>query len=382
MRLRLLPRRVIALGASALLASAGVGTLTATLIATPAAASAGTWSELAVPDPAVQFSYVTAVDALSDTDAWAVGYVQPPNVGPFLPIIDHFNGTTWSSVDAPQLGDGTILNGVSVSQANDAWAVGYFFTHPASNGYHIQTNPAVLHWNGSTWAQTAMPDAAVVAGVSSVSPTNAWAVDSGGGVKHWDGTAWSDVATPSPNPSGVGPGSLTAISARTASDVWAVGLFAPRRHVTASFATHFDGTAWQLTPVPADTYLSSVVTVGPGDAWAVGMVQSTDQPVTLHWNGTAWSTVASVTIPAGGSLRNVSARTGSDVWAVGTAFTGDATTVAALTIHWNGTSWTSAPVSTAVVSPDLYAVSARPTSTHTWATGTQQPGFPLILERH
>ena len=351
--------------------------------ATPAVAAAGAWSEIAAPSPDVQFSYLNSVDALTDSDAWAVGYVQPTGATPFLPIIDHWNGAAWAATPAPQLGDGTLLNAVSADQPRDAWAVGYFFTHPP--GYRIKTNPAALHWNGTAWVETTMPDASVISGVAAVSPTNAWAVDAGNGVKHWDGTAWSDVVTPSPNPSGAGAGALSAISARTAGDVWAVGSFSPRRHVTAGFSLHFDGRSWQLVPVPAGISLSSVVSVGPNDAWAVGTTQpslTAEQPVTLHWNGTAWSTVPSVTMAAGASLRSVSARAGNDVWAVGIAFTGDATTVAAVTIHWNGTTWSSAPVSTPPISPQLLGVSARPGTTHTWATGTQQPGVPLILERH
>ena len=363
--------------------AAGVLLAVAAAPAAPAAAAAGAWSQQPAPNPNVQFSYLNSVDALSDTDAWTVGYIQPTGATPFLPIINHWNGTAWSSVSAPQLGDGTILNAVSASQTNDAWAVGYYFTHPP--GYHIQTNPAALHWNGTAWTQTTIPDAAVVYGVAAVSPTNAWAVDANGGVKHWDGTAWSDVTTPSPNPSGVGPGALSAISARAANDVWVVGSFAPRRHVTAAFSLHFDGTAWQLIPVPAGLALNSVVSVGPNDAWAVGNTQggiATEEPVTLHWNGTAWSVVASPTIPAGAALNRVSARAGNDVWAVGTAFTGEANSVNALTIHWNGTAWSSAPAPSSVVSPQLFGVSARPGTTRTWTTGTQQPGNPLILERH
>ena len=133
--------------------------------------------------------------------------------------------------------------------------------------------------------------------------------------------------------------------------------------------------------MPAGISLSSVATVGVNDAWAVGN-DATNQPATLHWNGTAWSLVASPAMSAGGSLRGVSARAGNDVWAVGIGYTGDANTVLPLTLHWNGTVWSRVPVTGPAASPQLFAVSGRPGTSHVWATGTQQPGFPLILERH
>ena len=80
-------------------------------------------------------------------------------------------------------------------------------------------------------------------------------------------------------------------------------------------------------------------------------------------------------------MRAVSARATNDVWAVGPAFTGEANSIRALSIHWDGASWSSAPV-TGVDSPDLWAVSAKAGTTRTWTVGAQPPGTPLILERH
>jgi hypothetical protein len=359
----------------------GIGALIAAVVlpASAARAAGGAWSVVAAPNPAVQFTYLQSVDATSDSDGWAVGYVQPPTASPFQPVALHWNGTAWTSAAVPQLGnDGTILVGVSTSQASDAWAVGYAFNQ--APGYRIAENPAAVHWDGTTWTAATVPDTGYLYGVADLSPSNAWAI--GAGVKHWDGTTWSDVATPSPNPGGVGPGNLLGISARTTSDVWAVGTFAPTRHTTASFALHFDGTAWQLVSTPAGITLDSVVAVGPGDAWAVGSFNATSQPVTEHWNGTAWTVVPTPTVaPNGGPLRSVTARASNDVWAVGTAFTGEANVVHPLTMHWDGTAW-SIVTSPPATSAQALGVSGRPGTTHTWAVGTQDPGVALILERH
>jgi hypothetical protein len=133
-----------------------------------------------------------------------------------------------------------------------------------------------------------------------------------------------------------------------------------------------------------------VTSVGATDAWAVGQldpatVQDTTQPAMVHWNGTAWSVVAGPAIPGnGGYLRGVSARAANDVWAVGPELLSDTPYVAPLTEHWDGAQWTRVAAPSAGA-PNIWAVSARPGTTHTWAVGTQAPvapGDPLILERH
>jgi hypothetical protein len=123
-----------------------------------------------------------------------------------------------------------------------------------------------------------------------------------------------------------------------------------------------------------------VVAVGPGDAWAVGSLNGVNQPVTEHWNGTSWSIVTTPTVPNGGSLHSVTARASNDVWAVGFAYTGGGTTVHPLTMHWDGAAWSI--VTSPPASAQALGVSGRPGTTHTWATGTQDPGVALILERH
>ncbi|WP_433291972.1 hypothetical protein ACQP2F_26785 [Actinoplanes sp. CA-030573] len=349
------------------------------LAAGSALAAAGTWSPVPVPNAGVRFTSLQAVDGRTDTDAWAVGYVQPPTAAPTYPISLHWNGTAWTDVPVPPQGIGTTLWGVSGSAAGDAWAVGSVSTHPP--GYHIVVSPIAMHWTGGAWNPVSVPGSGTLVGVADVGPADAWAV--GDTVKHWDGTAWAGVSTPNPG----GAGSFTAVAARSADDVWAVGNYSPRRHVTAAFAIHFDGTAWSLVPMPAGLQVWSVTSVSPADAWAVGQldpatVQDTVQPAMVHWNGTAWSVVAGPPIPGnGGYLRAVSARATGDVWAVGPQLLADTPYVAPLTEHWDGRQWTR-PDAPATGVPSLWAVSARPGTTHTWAAGNQTGGVPLILERH
>jgi hypothetical protein len=73
--------------------------------------------------------------------------------------------------------------------------------------------------------------------------------------------------------SGLGGGQLTAISAASRSDIWAVGTAGPEgspRTLTA----HWDGIRWQIVPSPNppvfEDRLFGVVAITANEAWAVG----------------------------------------------------------------------------------------------------------------
>ena len=70
-----------------------------------------------VTSPTVTGADLSAVSAVSPTDIWAVG---SDSTGP---LIENFNGTSWSVVAAPAVSGGT-LSGVSALSKNAAWAVG------------------------------------------------------------------------------------------------------------------------------------------------------------------------------------------------------------------------------------------------------------------
>ena len=81
-------------------------------------------------------------------------------------------------------------------------------------------NPAVIeHWNGSTWSTVSLPVSGVLHGLSAVSANDVWAVGGGGLILHWNGTQWSQVA----NPSGQSA-SLAAVAALSANDAWTINL--------------------------------------------------------------------------------------------------------------------------------------------------------------
>ena len=131
-----------------------------------------------------------------------------------------------------------------------------------------------------------------------------------------------------------------------AAGVLAVGLGG----MTATGATataRTTGRASAALTLSSNPVLFGVSAVSGSDAWAVARQNSTGvfKTLILHWNGTAWTQVKSPSpspaSPGANYLFGVSARSGSDAWAVGDHDTAVSTTNR-LIAHWNGTAWVNA----------------------------------------
>jgi hypothetical protein len=151
-------------------------------------ALAAVWTVAPSP-PTGQDAYINGIAARTDADAWAVGSVgqQSSKVGS-LPLIDHWNGTTWSQATPPSFPatNGVHLGWVSSSSATDAWAVGTInqVKHPGYFG------PLTVHWDGSTWANVPDPlplnPGTALVGVADISSTDAYTVGNQGWHAHRD----------------------------------------------------------------------------------------------------------------------------------------------------------------------------------------------------
>ena len=324
--------------------------------------------------PTGQDAYINGIAARTDADAWAVGSVgQQSSKAPSLPLVDHWNGTAWSQATPPSFPatSGVHLGWVSSSSAADAWAVGTtnLVKHP---GY---SSPLTIHWDGSTW--TNVPDplplnpGTALVGVADISSTNAYAIGNQGSahglVEQWDGTAWTRPAAqpPFPMPNGVtfAQNTMSAISATSASNVWIVGTYLQTVYgnIWDPYSVHWDGTAWNLVTMPQVTgaVFTSADAISPADVWAAG--NSPSGPLIAHWNGAAWTITPS---PAAGTLTGITARSASDVWAVGYT-----TGPQALTLHWDGTTWTTVSSPDVGSASQLTSVSASPGAAIVWAAG-------------
>jgi hypothetical protein len=292
------------------------------------------WTVVPSPNPHPA-SKLNAVSAVSATDIWAVGETSS-SAGSSAGLVVHWDGSNWTSMaDAPPSGH---LNAVAAVSATSVWVAG------ADNSGLV-----LSHWDGTGWTSspipplTPAPDGQLFAldGLAATSASDIWAVGDYSTsasnnerplILHWDGSQWSQ-ADGIPDPAnGVGLTQLTAVSASSPADAWAVGLTAGAGHPIATVTLHWDGHSWALVPSPSPSRFSNelegVVAVSPSSAFAVGVSDSRagkpDQSVMLHWDGHGWTPVAT---PNPGDTENVllaaAAGPGGAVWAVGASANSD-----------------------------------------------------------
>jgi hypothetical protein len=364
-------------------AAAGALATALVIVGGPALAATG-WTVVSVPRTGNN-TELNGASARTSTDAWAVG-VQFGAAGqaPPPPVAYHWNGSAWSLTATPSFGVNGGLNAVSASSAADAWAVGF-----TVRGYRNRQS-LFEHWNGSAWSVVSGPGRGLN-GVVDLSATNAWAVGTGGVVEHWDGTAWSGVAVPSPNPADAFGNNLTAISAISATDIWAVGEFTNTSWTNSAYALHYNGTSWAVTVLPqpsvngpSSPVLHGVTAVASNNVWAVG--ENEEVPglgiTTLieHWNGSAWSIVASPTPGAYPALNAVAARSASDVYAVGFNMPSvNGGVQQGLILHWNGSTWSADTDPTSGTFSPLYGAATLPSAANEWAVGINSADQALVL---
>ncbi|HYP18655.1 MAG TPA: hypothetical protein VEY08_01175, partial [Chloroflexia bacterium] len=304
------------------------------------------WEIVSSPNPAAKKNYLNGVAALSDTDVWAVGYRSESTSTQTL--VQHWNGQSWTTVPSPNR-DGAFANqlyAVSAVSANDVWAVGNTFKGSGPGTYVRETL-----------------------------------------TMHWDGTEWSIVD--SPNPSSY-QNYLLDVVALAANDVWAVGYYnAPNER---TLAMHWDGTDWKVATTPSDPnrnyYLASITAISPTDMWAVGSYATSSnnyQALTLHWDGTAWSQIASY-VGTGNRyyLFEIDASASNDVWAVGAeSLDVNDYESRALLLHWDGAQWqrrgTPAPSWTVGNYDRLLGVVAH-SATDVWVIGERGEGTQTLVE--
>src|SRR5262249_52049070 len=281
-------------------------------------------------------------------DAWVVGTYQNPvdDAGGTI-LAEHWNGTAWSAAPTPDIfRTDEKLNAVSAAAANDVWAVG----SKQQTGF-AHTDPLTAHWDGTSWSIVPTPDVrggskSSLFGVAHLGGGNAWAVGRSETartlIEHWGGSAWSIVPAPDPVvPAGMTltSSSLSAISARSANDIWAVGSFSAAKGTQSNSFTltmHWNGSAWKIVPSPNPGTPSAingvrrpgsaVVVISPPGAWAVGTRHGTvpgfmapDKRLARHRRGRAGSPTARPTQGGGGPLGAGPASSPTSVWAGGAA---------------------------------------------------------------
>jgi IPT/TIG domain/Fibronectin type III domain len=276
------------------------------------------------------------------------------------------------------------MDAVAAIGANDIWTVG--FSAPAGGA----ASTLAEHWNGSAWTKVTTPNGPGVSGdnvldsVAATATNDAWAVGitrpSNPGAfspltEHWDGTSWTIVANANP-PSG--SNSLYSVKGDSSSDYWAVGRTWQSSTSATPLVEHWNGTAWTIVATPTLTpsfgQLIAVAVLSPTNVWAVGDTSTNGidyKTLIEHYDGTSW-TVSPGTQSAYGNgfLLGISG-TASDLYAVGAGMsTGFDQT---LIEHWDGTTWTTVANVPTGSDTDLNSVISVSAS-NVWAVGTTYGG--------
>ncbi len=287
-----------------------------------------------VPSPSEgSRSALVSISADSSGDAWAVGQFFINNNNSAT-LIEHWNGSAWTIVSSPNGNNqNNQLSGVVSLSATNAWAVGF------SNQLNSpQSVPLIEHWDGHSWSVVNIPiTSSIVAlhAITAVSANDIWAVgeqvdNQNNAINlemHWNGQLWSIA------PAAIFPNlgqTLTSVTAVSSTDVWAVGSFGPTNgEMFQPLALHWNGKQWSMVATPTINQFfngfSGVAAISSTDVWAVGQTTNPNDfsPLTLieHWNGQQWSIVKSPNrLPQGNNTNTLYAVVASGpqtLWASG-----------------------------------------------------------------
>ena len=254
--------------------------------------------------------------------------------------------TGWRPVATVSVkGDITLLTGVDAVSKSDAWAVGGAATTRDKRPVGI-----VEHWAGRSWRRVALPAAVAktwnrhsglafpVVGASSA--TNVWAFSQNlastnpAGYLRLNGHKWSVGTLPGTRLASGHFVIITATRVISTKDVWVFGGKLNATATTLSFtpyAAQYNGHKWTSKSIPGAGAVVGVSEISAGNMWAaIGTPQvfatpgqSASTPSVAHWNGKAWAAAAvqptSSELPAGATLDSILASRGGHVWIGGGA---------------------------------------------------------------
>lgn len=221
------------------------------------------WARAASPDPGgvTGTSYLYGVGGNSADSAWAVGYYSSSTATAADSLILHWNGRAWAHVPSPNPAGSveTPLSAVAAVSDSDAWAVGAAIVHSV-------TESVTLQWNGKHWRQVVSPNpggsrGTALSAVAAVSRSSAWAVGNYGVglltatltlIVRWNGRRWQQVASPSPG-GDTSTNLLEGIAATRGGPAWAVGCYTKSASNCGTLAVRYTKSRWQRvasTPGP------------------------------------------------------------------------------------------------------------------------------------
>lgn len=244
------------------------------------------WQSMATPASSNLASNLSGVTTSADGQAWAVGkqWSSTPNGVAESSLITRWNGTTWTTVDGPPppptpgyaASDQYGLAGVSAISGNDVWAVGGYVAPTSGRpGGHVLLD----HWDGTSWSTVIapqpvdQPDPAPQSDLFAVAALPDGSVWVGGAAGSTDVALVEALAETSATAAGFGPHAATAPAGATVAWRFDAG----HEVRDASGASLYDsgrrpaGGSFTYTPPGAGTYPVVDPTTGLTGTLGVGI---------------------------------------------------------------------------------------------------------------
>lgn len=341
----------------------------------------GSWRSIPGPNVGTSTNFLNGVAVISSNNVWTVGSYGNGNGG--LTLVQHWDGTQWKVVASPNI-KGSVsdsLSEVAAIAANNIWAVGSY-----NNASNVQQT-LIEHWDGKIWSVVSSPNISAVfnglAAISAISATDIWAVGNYSAsqgyqtlTEHWNGTSWSIVSSPSPQ-----GGRLAGVTTLASNNVWAVGT-GIGTHGFQTLIEHWNGSSWSIVsssgPGQTTNVLNGVAALSTTNIWAVGEdsnsvgPSATFAPLIEHWNGSNWSMVTSPQQGTSDMLNGIAVISATDIWSVGNYRSSIDSMGPYFTLieHWNGTAWSviNSP-SPGSLENELGSVTRVPATRSVWAVG-------------
>jgi hypothetical protein len=307
---------------------------------------------------------LTAVTAISPSDAWAVGVA---GVVPAEPVVLRWNGARWQPVMLPHA-SGILPEEVQATAPNDVWIFGMKRGGPAE----------AVRFDGSTWRTEPLPAGNWVnASLVLLGPDSAWLINSActagrspsacrALMAHWNGAHWSSSRL----------NILVSGLAEVDGDVWLAGVSgcgagsgglgagSGRLVVLRQKATGWQAVSAEPVAISTSCLTPPQLAAGaPGTAWILSLPAAAGQPpgALFYWNGLRWADVAVPARSAGQPLGAVDQLT----------YDGSGGAWAGPFAHWTGRRWINVdqlgPGQPSAI--QLGVAAAIPGSGSSWAVG-------------
>jgi hypothetical protein len=278
--------------------------VTPLLMSAPArvATQSPSWNVMSSPNITGAATELASVSCVSWSFCVAVGDAQHPRNGPDVPVVESWNGVSWSLVAIPQSRMES-LSGISCLSSTFCMAVGTGL----SKGF-------ALSFDGRHWSVAVVPRMWFPQSVACASATFCVAVGNSE-IESWDGKRWRSDAMPRLAPRRVADlNTVDCVSSRFCVAVGDISFhpnpYAGRAELTTLSET-WNGDRWSIVPTPnvePEGFYDILASVSCPSERSCVAVGDFGAPLTfaisliISWNGTRWSRLS-----------------GAYVWAPGTA---------------------------------------------------------------